>query len=66
MKGLLLLLLLWALGYFITVLMVMWSTWALLQVGYVDHALNVGDSATLALPLFVAMALGIIGSGSGS
>lgn len=48
------------LAFFGEVLMVMWFTWALHAVGYVDHALSMGDSATLALPLFVASAFGLL------
>lgn len=51
----------WVLGFLILTgaaflvgaLLVMWVTWALYDVGYVDHALDWSDSTTLALPLFV-------------
>lgn len=50
--------------FFAETLMMMWFTWALHDVGYVSHALSMGDSATLVLPLFVATALGLLLGGS--
>lgn len=54
-----------ALAVFLETLFVKWFCWALYDVGYVDHALDWGQSFTVALPLVVFSAgLGALGRNS--
>jgi hypothetical protein len=50
------------LSFFFEALMVMWFFWALHDVGYLSHSLDLGQSCTVALPIWVASLFGIFGS----